>query len=98
MNGHVIVCGLGNVGRQIVLRLREAGAEVVRVDLAPSPRARHLADRAGVRIVVGDARLSAVLEEAGLSTARSIVIATANDPINLEVALIADADDSDVRI
>jgi orotate phosphoribosyltransferase len=31
MDGHVIVCGLGNVGRQIALRLREAGAEVVGV-------------------------------------------------------------------
>ena len=29
MGGHVIVCGLGNVGRQIALRLRDAGAEVV---------------------------------------------------------------------
>jgi Trk K+ transport system NAD-binding subunit len=98
MDGHVIVCGLGNVGRQIALRLREAGAEVVGVDLAPDPRARHLAEQAGIRIVVGDARLAAVLHDAGLATARSIVIATANDPINLEVALIADADDADVRI
>jgi Trk K+ transport system NAD-binding subunit len=98
VNGHVIVCGLGNVGRQIALRLRDAGAEVVGVDLAPSPRALHLAEQAGVRIVVGDARLAAVLHEAGLATARSIVIATANDPINLEIALIADGDDADVRI
>jgi Trk K+ transport system NAD-binding subunit len=98
MDGHVIVCGLGNVGRQIALRLREAGAEVVGIDLAPSPRARHLAEQAGMRIVVGDARLAAALHDAGLATARSIVIATAYDPINLEIALIADADDADVRI
>jgi Trk K+ transport system NAD-binding subunit len=98
MDGHVIVCGLGNVGRQIAQRLREAGAEVVGIDLAPGPRARHLAEQAGVRLVVGDARLSAVLHEAGLATARSIVVATANDLINLEVALIADADDANARI
>jgi Trk K+ transport system NAD-binding subunit len=98
MGGHMIVCGLGNVGRQIALRLRAAGAEVVGIDLAPSPRARHLAEQSGVRLVVGDARLTAVLHEAGLATAGAIVIATADDPINLEIALIADADDADVRI
>jgi Trk K+ transport system NAD-binding subunit len=95
---HVIVCGLGNVGREIARRLVESGADVVGIDTSPGQRARHLAEEEGVRIVAGDARASSVLREAGLDRARSIVIATANDVVNLEVALIAEADDADVRI
>jgi Trk K+ transport system NAD-binding subunit len=94
----VIVCGLGNVGRQIVLRLREASVDVVAIDLAPSPRARHLCEENGVRLIVGDARLPAVLLEAGLATARSIVLATSDDVVNLEVALLADEADTDARV
>jgi Trk K+ transport system NAD-binding subunit len=95
---HVILCGLGNVGRQIALRVHQAGVPVVAIDTGPSAPARRLAASIGARVIVGDARVPEVLREAGLADARAVVIATAEDLVNLEVALVADAEDPDVRI
>jgi Trk K+ transport system NAD-binding subunit len=94
----VIICGLGNVGRQIALRVHQAGVPVVAIDTGPSAPAKRLAASIGVRVIVGDARVPEILRQAGVEQARAIVVATAEDLVNLEIALVADAEAVDVRI
>ena len=86
MQGHVIVCGWGRVGRAIGAELTGANAELVVVDLD----ATRLAD-AGLPVLVGDASEDRILEQAGLMRARALVAALDNDAANLFVTLSARA-------
>lgn len=85
LRGHVIVCGLGQVGSAIVADLALSGHEVVAVD-------QHEDQGApvdGVRVLVGDATDDAVLERAGLAHASTLVLAMDADASNVFVALSA---------
>lgn len=86
LEGHVIVCGYGQVGRAIVAEMHRAGREVVIVD-------RHalnldvLPD--GVDAVEGEATEDEVLARAGLERAGTLVVALDSDADTLFVALTA---------
>jgi voltage-gated potassium channel Kch len=69
--------------------LRELGQRVVVIER--DERAQFLEDvrRDGAPLLLGDARREAFLADAGITRARSIVLATDNDIANLEVALDA---------
>lgn len=70
-NNHVIVVGYGVNGKNLAMVLKATRIPRVVVEMG-----RYLADAAqrdGVEIVVGDATRMAILEEAGLSTARALV-------------------------
>lgn len=86
---HVIVCGLGDTGRAIAERLREAGKRVVAVDLdATSVNALAVED-VGAPAIQGDAKSAATLRIAGVRRAKALVVTTGNDATNLEIALAA---------
>jgi voltage-gated potassium channel len=84
MQGHVIVCGWGRVGRAIAEELTAAGTELVVVDVDTT----RLAE-AELPAVVGDATDDPVLVAAGLHRARALVAALDSDAGNLFVTLSA---------
>jgi voltage-gated potassium channel Kch len=85
---HVVVCGLGRLGLNIVQALRAAGAAVTVIsDPETSADRRERAMAAGARIVTGDFRFPSVRGEADVAGAQSVILATANDVANLEAAL-----------
>lgn len=87
LTGHVIVAGMGRVGRQAALELHEAGAPFVVVD--PSePAIRHAAER-GYLALLGDATEDEVLQRVGIARARGLIVTTANDATNMYVVLSA---------
>ena len=72
LSGHVVVVGYGRVGRQTVDVLRGVGCELLIVDLdGPSVAA---AEQDGVAALYGDASNSDILDHAGLSRARALVV------------------------
>ena len=86
--GHVLVAGLGNVGFRVVEELREVGIPVVAIEDDPeSPFVSSLQQE--VAVVVGDARLMPVLEQANIRGARSILAVTGDDAVNLSICLAA---------
>src|SRR5262245_1826234 len=87
LTGHVIVAGLGRVGRQAALELAEAGTPFVALD--PGPVAMRLAQERGYLVVTGDATEDAVLERAGIRRARGLIATTANDGTNMYIVLSA---------
>jgi hypothetical protein len=89
LSGHVVVCGLGNVGFRVCQALRSLGQEVVALEANEDGRFVGEARRLGIRVVVGDAKRDEALAWASLDTARSLVIATGHDQLNLEIALHA---------
>jgi Trk K+ transport system NAD-binding subunit len=86
--GHIIVCGLGNVGFRVVEALHSQDEPVVVIERRPDNAFIPTARRLGVPVIVGDATVSEVLRQARAATARAVVAASSNDLINLEIALL----------
>jgi voltage-gated potassium channel len=87
LTGHVVVAGLGRVGRQAAIELHAAGAPFVVVD--PSePAIRHATEH-GYLALLGDATEDEVLRRVGIVRARGLIVTTANDATNMYVVLSA---------
>lgn len=86
MEGHVIVCGWGRVGRTIASHLQGASIDVVVVDNDPG----RVALVEGVALE-GDATDDNVLREAGIERAATLIAALATDADNLYITLSARA-------
>lgn len=86
MERPVLLCGLGRVGWRVLESLRAAGLPVVVVDLKTDPDDPRLR---GVPTFKGDCRRHELLEQAGIKTARGIVIVTSDDLVNISTALLA---------
>lgn len=87
-SGHVIVCGLGNIGYGIVEELRKRRAPVVVIERAADNRYIGPARRLGAAVVVGDATVLEVLRQAHAGSARAVIAATDSELANMEIALL----------
>jgi voltage-gated potassium channel len=87
LNDHHIICGFGRVGRQVARDLRAARADYVVVDSTSNNR--HLADALGLSFIEGDASDDAVLIQAGIARARSIIACADSDADNVFITLTA---------
>jgi Trk K+ transport system NAD-binding subunit len=87
-SGHVVVCGLGNVGYRCVKELLQLGASVVVIEPKAESAFGATVRRMGVPVIVGDATIPEVLHQAHASTARAVISATNEDLLNLEIALL----------
>jgi len=84
---HHIICGFGRVGRQVARDLTTAHAACVVVDTDPNNR--PLAEALGLGFIEGDAADDAVLGEAGIARARSIIVCADSDANNVFITLTA---------
>lgn len=89
MPGPIIVCGIGDVGYQVVELLHRLGEPVVVVaERIDEERRLALEDR-DIRILSGNARNERLLLDAGLESARALITVTDKDLVNIEIALDA---------
>ena len=93
LDGHVIVCGYGQVGRAIIDEVRRTGQGVVVVD-----RAEQGVDDDELNVVIGEATDDAVIALAGIDRAKTLVVALDSDADNLFVVLSARSQRSDLFI
>jgi Trk K+ transport system NAD-binding subunit len=91
LSNHVIVAGLGAVGARIIGQLHDLGLDVVAVDKSADATGMPLAQRLGVRVVIGETHREETLREAGIATCQALVSVTNSDIANLETALNARA-------
>jgi len=89
LNGHIIVCGAGRTGRQIVEELRGAGVPYVLVDRDEerAEEIRKLDEEA--LVLIADATRDESLVEARIEHARGLVACLSSDTDNLFVCLSA---------
>jgi voltage-gated potassium channel len=87
LHDHHIICGFGRVGRQVARDLRAARAEYVVVD--SNADNRSLADTADVHFIAGDGADEAILLQAGIARARSIIACADSDANNVFITLTA---------
>jgi Trk K+ transport system NAD-binding subunit len=86
--GHVVVCGLGNIGFRVVEELLRAGQSVVVVEANRDNTFLATARQLGAAVVIGNCTVSEALKQAKVETARSVVCATDSDLVNVESALL----------
>jgi Trk K+ transport system NAD-binding subunit len=87
-SGHLIVCGLGNTGFRVVEELVKAGERAVVIEKSRDSRFVSTARRLGVPVLIGDATVGHILDQAHAGQARAVIAATNDDLVNLEVALM----------
>ena len=85
---HVIICGYGTKGRSAISALLETGFDKQRILVVErNPAAVRQAVSAGLVVVEGNATRSAVLNEAHVRNAKSVIIATDSDEVSVLVTL-----------
>jgi voltage-gated potassium channel len=87
LSRHIILAGLGRVGRQAGQELAEAHVPFLVVD--PAEISVRQAEEHGWLCLQGDATDDAVLERAGVKRARGLIATTANDATNMYIVLSA---------
>ena len=80
--GPILVCGLGHVGTCVVRLLRRLGLPVVVITRIAREDWLRSARSLGVKVLIGDARDSNLLLEAGLMTAAGLLAVTDQDIVN----------------
>ncbi|HRW17967.1 MAG TPA: NAD-binding protein [Dermatophilaceae bacterium] len=86
MNGHVIICGHGRVGKSAREHLLATGQQVVVVDTDPE-RVEHLEDP----YIIGDCTRDEVLRAAGIERARALIATLETDADTVYLTLSARA-------
>lgn len=87
LDGHVVVCGFGRVGRHLADALRSD--DMAHVIVETDPEKLEELEEMGALWVDGDATHEHVLDEAGLSRAGSLVACVNSDADNVLIALTA---------
>ena len=96
--GHIIVCGLDDVGLRTVEQLHLAGVRIVVVEDDADARLVRVVRGWGVPVVVGSPRLVETLGEAGLPGAVAVICVLADDLHTIEAALLTRENRPDIRI
>ncbi|MGB5703550.1 MAG: NAD-binding protein [Polyangiales bacterium] len=96
LSDHVIVCGLGRIGRVLRSDLEAAGATVVFVD--NNAERVNAAVEHGSYALTGDATSDETLQEAGVTRARALATVLPDDALNVFITLTARNLNPDLRI
>jgi voltage-gated potassium channel Kch len=88
LRDHVIVCGLGQTGGRLAAALVDH-VPVVVIEARADPGQLAGARLRGIRVVGGDASDPALLRQAGITRARTLVIACGSPATNVDVAAAA---------
>ena len=89
MSNHIILVGMGRLGYRAFRLLRRLGEPVVVVESNPDNPLLEEVRKDGSPLIIGNARDDAVLAQANVPAARSVIAATNDDLANLEIALDA---------
>ncbi|MGA2497581.1 MAG: NAD-binding protein [Tepidisphaeraceae bacterium] len=84
---HVVLCGIGHLGYRVLEQLVVAKIPVVAIERDENGRFVPQAREFGIPVLLRDMREDQALVDAGIATARVVIIATNDDMANLEVAL-----------
>lgn len=83
---HVVVCGLGRIGRQILADLEAMKSEFQIVVIEPDGDNKNIewAREMGAVVIIGDATRTEILEAARVQRAREVFVVTGSDECNIE--------------
>src|ERR1051325_3240980 len=97
MKNHIVLIGLGHLGFRVAQRLHEMGESVVAVEINPGSHTTLAARDLGISVIQADARQAGALEGANIRDARTVILASQNDAMNLQIALKARSLNPNIR-
>lgn len=100
MKDHVVVCGAGSTGRNVIEELLKTGTAVIAVDMN-EVELKEIADKypkSEYSFIVGDATDDDVMVTANLATAKGMVAALSSDKDNLYLVVSARQSNPALRI
>ncbi|HEY9638436.1 MAG TPA: NAD-binding protein [Coleofasciculaceae cyanobacterium] len=85
-----LVCGLGSLGQQCVVALKEFGVNIIAID-ADQHRSWEIPDLPNLleKLIIGDCRQESILEQAKIRQCRAVLIVTSSERVNTEAAFAA---------
>lgn len=86
---HIILIGLGHLGFRVARNLVQMEQELVVVEMNPKADLVASIKQMGIPVIQADGTRDETLEAAGVKQARSIILCTQNDSMNLQMALKA---------
>lgn len=87
LHDHVIVCGAGRVGKQVILRLRKEGVSYIIIEQKEELVKELIND--GYLALEGDASQDDILKKVHIERAKGLVTAMPDDALNVFVTLTA---------
>jgi Trk K+ transport system NAD-binding subunit len=95
---HVVLVGLGHLGYRVAQNLHRLDQDVVVIEL--NPRADLVANirQLGIPVLQEDGTREATMEAAGIRRARSIILCTQNDSLNLQMAVKARSMNKSIQV
>lgn len=84
--GHVVVCGLGEVGIELVREFRKDKRKVVAIERALTTPGVAEAEQLGVMVIPGDAKSPETLHKARAEYAQYVLAVCAEDDTNIAIA------------
>ncbi len=98
LEGHYIVCGIGNVGIHIVNELHATRRQAVLIDVNKELLESFASEHAGVLYIEGDATDNNVLTKANIQKAAGIFVSTDDDNQNLVICFSAKQLNHNIRV
>ena len=95
---HIVIVGLGHLGYRVARNLFELDRDVAAIELNPEDDLITETQAMGIPVLQDDARREAALVAAGVPKARSIVLCTQNDSMNLQIAFKARRLNPQIRV
>ena len=89
MNKHIVLVGLGHLGYRVAQRLYQMGESIVVVEIKLGTHTTNAAREMGIPVIQADARHAGALEGANIKDAKTIILASQEDAMNLQIALKA---------
>ena len=89
MKDHIVLVGLGHLGYRVAQHLNEMGKNVVVIELQADTHTVVAARAMGITVIEEDARNASALEGANIRSAQTVILASQNDAMNLQIALKA---------
>jgi voltage-gated potassium channel len=86
---HIILVGLGHLGFRVANQLHEMEQDVVAIELSPTAELVANTRRLDIPVIPGDGTKEELLDAAGVRRARTIILCTQNDSLNLQMAVKA---------
>ncbi|PWH13494.1 MAG: hypothetical protein DDG60_10180 [Anaerolineae bacterium] len=95
---HTVLVGLGHLGYRVVQQLHKMEEQVVVIELNPNADLASTVQAMNIPVIQDDATRQTVLEAAGVRRAKTIVLCSQNDSMNLQIAVKARSLNPNIRV
>ncbi len=95
---HVVLVGLGHLGYRVMKALDDLHQDIVIIELNPEAELLAHAEAHNIPVLADNAKRPQVLQAANVARARTIIVCTQDDSLNLQIAFLARKMNPTIRV